>query len=300
MSRNEAATDAQMPQKPTWAQKYLASINVSRLPLPRRLAPNDPAFQDAQLKRGIKQRQRDERLLRALQNDITRAQQSRDAEKMRLLFERVTEIAFGKGVTAQMREDFLARYGCTGWTDEVLNHVCQIAATRGIVEIGAGHGQWARALTAFYEENYPIKKGFDFVLAFDDMRDLPLSTSIYHEHTQTAHDYFFAKVKKCTDFKAVLRQWSSRGRVLLLVYPPPGEMALNCIKAYTEMGPENDTVIYVGEGRGGSTANDALFDYLESGTWFLLDVLDVNTQPGGKGYEKMYVLKRQPVDLRPE
>jgi hypothetical protein len=74
----------------------------------------------------------------------------------------------------------------------------------------------------------------------------------------------------------------------MLVYPPPGIMALETIKSYVDIGPENDVVVYVGEGRGGSTANDELFDYLESGEWALLDISDVQTQPGGKGYKALH------------
>jgi hypothetical protein len=69
-------------------------------------------------------------------------------------------------------------------------------------------------------------------------------------------------------------------------------MAIDAVKAYAELGPENDTVVYVGEGRGGANANDALFDYFESSNWAILQVLPVKPQPGGKGYEKLYVLRK--------
>ena len=192
------------------------------------------------------------------------------------------------------------RYGCTGWTDDVLSTLLELAESRGIVEIGAGNGQWARALSDFYTENSQNRvlaaagSNFDFVLAYDDMTELPLSPQVYHKHTQPASDYFYAKVQKSQNVTNVLRQWSCRGRVLLLVYPPPTPMALETIQAYVSMGPENDTVVYVGEGRGGSTANDDLFDYLEDNGWILLEVMKVQSQPGGKGYEKMYILRRPP------
>lgn len=287
---------------PTWIQRSLSAVYLTSLPLPRNIMIGDPAFQDYQLKKGIRERQRDEQRLRSLQVDIQKAHQSRDSDRIRKLFEKVTEVAYGKGVTAQIREDFIANYGCTGWTADILDALVQLTQTRGIVEIGAGHGQWARAITEHYKQVVAIEdriKAFDLVLAYDDMTELPLSTKVYHKHTQPAHDYFFSKVQQCTDdITTVLRQWTCRGRVLMLVYPPPGSMALDTIKAYVEMGPENDTVVYVGEGRGGSTANDALFDYLENGDWALLDVKDVQTQPGGKGYEKLFIFKLQSVSCQ--
>jgi hypothetical protein len=72
-------------------------------------------------------------------------------------------------------------------------------------------------------------------------------------------------------------------------------MAVETVKAYVDLGPENDTVVYVGEGRGGANANDALFDYLESGDWAVMQVLPVKSPPGGKGYAKLYILKRLKV-----
>lgn len=174
-----------------------------------------------------------------------------------------------------------------------------IGLSRGFVEIGAGHGQWARALTEAYDKRVPSglkDKYFEFVLAYDNMKELPLSTQVYHQHTQQAHDFFYKKVKKMDNsVDTILRQWSCRGRILLLVYPPPGSMALETIQSYVSMGPENDTVVYVGEGRGGCNADNELFDYLELNQWTLECVVQVQSQPGGKGFEKCYILKRPKV-----
>lgn len=55
----------------------------------------------------------------------------------------------------------LERYGCTKWTDEALD---VIKAYSPLVEIGAGHGHWQRALE---------DKGAD-VVAFDNEASLPI------------------------------------------------------------------------------------------------------------------------------
>ena len=47
--------------------------------------------------------------------------------------------------TAEERDAYVGKYGCVAWTDEAL---AAIAARRHIVEVGAGYGQWARALRA--------------------------------------------------------------------------------------------------------------------------------------------------------
>lgn len=132
----------------------------------------------------------------------------------------------------------------------------------------------------------------DFILAFDNMKELPLSPKIYHSHTQPAHDYFYNKVQSCSSHIDAARRMSSRGRVLLLVYPPPGPMAVETVKAYTDVYPQgNDTVVYVGEGRGGANGNDELFNYFcNSGEWILTKVLDV--QKSIKGYERCFCFQR--------
>lgn len=159
---------------PSGFQKALASLHLKALPLPRRLLPNDPVFSDSTLKRGLRQRSRDESSLKILQEQVQKAVQERkDMAHIRSLHEQFCAIAYGSGVTPQEREDFVVvsaisvlviqanlsmisslttgvitqRYGCTGWTDDVLDALFELGDSRGYVEIGAGNGQWARALT---------------------------------------------------------------------------------------------------------------------------------------------------------
>jgi hypothetical protein len=190
---------------------------------------------------------------------------------------------------------WLQRHGCTGWTEEVLDTIIELGRDRGVVEIGAGNGQWARALMGRAQSatpnNQQSKKKFDFVLAFDDKSELPLDH--VHKKTQIHRDFFYDKVQKCNDnFSNVLRHWECRGRILLLVYPPPGSMAVDAIVQYVSASQMNDTVVYVGEGRKGANGNDALFDQLENGEWVLLRVLEVKPF-GSKGYEQLHVLQRR-------
>ncbi len=223
-------------------------------------------------------------------------------DKMKALSQELFEVTYGKGVTAQQREDFLVRYGCTGWNDRVLNTILEVAGSRGIVEVGAGHGQWARALSEAYakeqKRSFPtekVKKRFDFVLAYDDKSNLPLNTHIYNAYTKPHHDYFgnVHKLESKNEMLKVLTSWACRGRVLLLVYPPPGDMAIQVVQNYVSAATDdNDTVIYVGEGRGGANGDDSFFDFLEQGDWELLEEMDVPRPPGDKGYEKLFILRR--------
>ena len=78
-----------------------------------------------------------------------RARAAASAEHARLrkeLKEAAAALTYGlpnDGRAAEERDAYVAQYGCVAWTDEAL----AVVAARGkIVEVGAGHGQWARAL----------------------------------------------------------------------------------------------------------------------------------------------------------
>eukprot|EP00934_Nitzschia_sp_Nitz4_P005133 Nitzschia sp. Nitz4//scaffold33_size148984//18599//19693//NITZ4_002912-RA/size148984-processed-gene-0.123-mRNA-1//1//CDS//3329548379//5123//frame0 len=280
-----------------WRRNLLAPIGVP-LPLPRLLTPNDPALRLAN--KHIKQRERDEQKMRELLEKAPSFQGN--PEKLKALGEELFEVTYGKGVTAQQREDFLLQYGCTGWTDAVLESILDVCGSRGIVEMGAGHGQWARAISEAYlkqlsSSGHTKPKNFDFVLAYDDFSNLPLNTHIYNAYTQPHHDYFgqVTKLETKADMIRILRSWACRGRALLLVYPPPGSMAIDIVKTYVNASDtgDNDTVILVVEGRGGANGDEALYDYFGNGDWVLLKELKVRSPPGDKGYEKMLILQRK-------
>jgi hypothetical protein len=284
---------SQNPKPSSWIRREVLGRIGIPLPTPRVVNSKDPALKLP--RKCIEQRRRDEVcMLRLLEKAPTL---KNEPQQLRKLGEDIFEVTYGKGVTAQIREDFLIKYGCTGWTIEVLEALVELCEARGIVEIGAGHGQWSRAISDFYEKLVQDEKNhgkkFEFVLAYDDMSGLPLNTHIYNQYTQPHHEYFGSvkKIESPTHTQKLLQSWVCRGRALLMVYPPPGGMALDVIKNYVSV-PENDMIIYVGEGRGGANGNDSLFDFFESGDWILLKVMDVLTPPGDKGYEKLYVLQR--------
>lgn len=134
----------------------------------------------------------------------------------------------------------------------------------------------------------------EFVLAFDDYSALPLDPKIYHKRTKPAHDYFYNNVRKSVQISDALRPWGSRGRVLLLVFPPPGDMALEAVKEYTRISEEyNDTIVYVGEGKGGVNANEGFFDFfLSNEDWILVGVWDLPRISPEKGFEKCFCFRR--------
>ena len=286
---------------PSRGRRLLNHLGIVNLPVPRILTPTDPIFSYPEMKAGIRQRAGDEAKLRSLQTEAIEARNSGDTQRINAVFEKISSIAYGVGVKPQDREDFLVKYGCTGWTGDIIKHIIDLGKDRGVVEVGAGNGQWSKAIQNKYEELcasgdvVPANrtKNFEFILPFDDMSELPLSPQVYHRLTAPAREYF-ANVRKSSHVDALRNKWETRGRVLLLVYPPPGPMAIESLQAYLDVYPEgNDTLVYVGEGRGGANANDAFFDYIcFDGSWAVEKIMDVEASPGGKGYEKCFVLRR--------
>jgi hypothetical protein len=105
---------------------------------------------------------------------------------MAAVAEEMSRVAYGKGVTAQGRQEELERYGCVRWNGEVMEGIKGAAEGKGVVEIGAGNGQWSRKLWDL---------GVD-VVAFDDMSGVPLNRNLYHGGTKPCKEHFFHNVRR--------------------------------------------------------------------------------------------------------
>lgn len=168
----------------------------------------------------------------------------------------------------------------------------------------AGNGQWSRALSDRAKKRNTStnmqtnKLAGDHVVAYDNQSAIPLNTEIYHKFTKPAKEFFY-KVQDMDGSDAV-KLIKNRGRILLLVYPGPGPMAIDIVKSYAKF-PENDLVVFVGEGIGGANGNDELFQYwksVENGYgWILLYSTNVpSVEGGGKGGEKVFIFKKVKIE----
>ena len=82
------------------------------------------------------------------------------------------------------------RYGCVEHTPEAMGVIASVCSRcSGLVEMGAGNGQWSRVLRS---PPYSCD-----VLSFDDMSALPLNPSLYHNRTEPNNKY----VKKKSSYK---------------------------------------------------------------------------------------------------
>jgi hypothetical protein len=125
----------------------------------------------------------------------------------------------------------------------------------------AAAGHWQRALSA---------AGIDIV-AYDNGSDPPLTSSRQPVGVVQPGD------------ASVLAQHPRH--TLLLVYPPRGDMADQCLAAY-----KGRTIVYVGEGEGGSNGSPTFFATLKS-SWRCVHIEALEPFPGG--HEHLYVFERR-------
>jgi hypothetical protein len=175
------------------------------------------------------------------------------------------------------RAEFVERYGCVGWTDAAL---AEIAKHAPIVEMGAGRGQWQRALA---------ERGVD-VLAYDDRSAVPgtnepLANDANDRASGRARRSSRGPTPRRGDETKLRSFWVRRAQRTLLVVYPEGDLLVKCLENY-----DGPVVLFVGEGRGGVNGSAATFDYVEK----RFDVENVvPVKPFGDGHEKLWVLRRK-------
>mmetsp|Transcript_13075 Transcript_13075/g.24220 ORF Transcript_13075/g.24220 Transcript_13075/m.24220 type:complete len:341 (-) Transcript_13075:76-1098(-) len=160
------------------------------------------------------------------------------------------------------REDYLQNYGCIKWSEDAMKVISELGP---IVELGAGNGQWAEELASAWKVD---------IVAYDNMSHLPVHPDhVPKDHRGNVLEGDETKLKQHED------------RALLLVCPPPTNMATQSLKYY-----KGSTIIFVGEGRGGAHADDAFFNELER-NWKVVQVVDVDPFP--ECYERCFILERR-------
>ena len=89
---------------PSWLRRNVVSW-VYPLPFPRPLIAKDPIFCDSTHRSGLRQREHDAKILQAL---LRNKPDNMDITTFNELAYQITAISYGKGLTPQDRENFLA------------------------------------------------------------------------------------------------------------------------------------------------------------------------------------------------
>ena len=203
-----------------------------------------------------------------------RARAVRDARRARAA--ETAALTWGDVPDGQKRRaEFVERYGCVGWTDAAL---AEIAKHAPIVEMGAGRGQWQRALA---------ERGVD-VLAYDDRSAVP-GTNEPRPPDANANDR--AETRSARKRWGVTRRgdetklrsfWATREADA--VGGVPGRRLVGEVSGELRRA----VVLFVGEGRGG--VNGSRRRRLRRNA----DVENaVPVKPFGDGHEKLWVLRRK-------
>jgi len=174
------------------------------------------------------------------------------------------EFAISDG-TYSSRAQCVDRYSWAIPDKGAIDIIC--SHTHCLVEVGAGRGYWAHLIA---------KQGVD-VVAYD--KDPPtIAENLWHRGSKT--EYF--PVLQGGPEKLV----GEKHRALFLCWPPyNSSLAIDCLKAY-----EGNTLIFVGEGKGGCTGNDAFFELRDQ----LFECTKSYWIPQWPGlYDYLYVGKRK-------
>ncbi len=154
-----------------------------------------------------------------------------------------------------------------------------------MLELGAGAGHWAAALAT---------RGVR-VTALDDGSAVPLggrdgASDVRARAAALAIAGATFEVKGGDAVEAA--RAAPRDLVLLLVYPPPGDMAARAVGAF-----RGRTLVYVGEARGGANGDGAFFDALEA-DFRVVAPSPLELEPFVGGAERLYVLERRAAATR--
>ena len=164
----------------------------------------------------------------------------------------------------QERGPYIQKYGFAILDEKALQRIIDLE--QPIIEVGSGLGYWS----AILKDN-----GVD-IIASDKFK---IEDNKYHKDGNT---------KPYLDIingDAAQMAQEHPDRALMMIWPPyDTPMGYEALNAY-----EGDTVIYVGEGRGGCTADDD-FHNLLSHEWEMIDDIDI---PQWKGIsDSLMIYKR--------
>lgn len=175
---------------------------------------------------------------------------------------------------SSMREELVRRYSWAIPSEPALRVLAEHAP---ILEIGAGMGYWAYLLR---------KRGVD-ILAYDAH---PPDTTFNFYHRRERY-YPIDRTFRRNPWAPILHgrarkaKQLGRGRSLFLCWPPCGTpLAFNALRLYT-----GQTVIYIGEGGGGCTADDA-FHALLARAWHVVDEVSIPQWSGI--HDRLWVYRR--------
>jgi hypothetical protein len=181
-------------------------------------------------------------------------------EEDRLARENMRTFMRGGKYRPSRRREFTAKYSWAIPNDEA---IAAIVACGPVVEIGAGSGYWAKLIS---------DAGGD-IIAFDE---------------SGKHGYDFDEQWFPVQFGSVEKAAEHSDRALMLCWPNyDSPFAMDCLQAYT-----GDTVIYIGEGGWGCTADDDFHAELEdSGKWELQED-DVDIPQWAGIHDNLWIYKR--------
>jgi hypothetical protein len=190
--------------------------------------------------------------------------------------EKFFQIQDSKSRTAIFARDaFVENFSWAVPSSKAIREICNFAAGELILEVGAGICFWA----------FLIRKAGNCIIASDNLSS----------HESTTDNSFIPEMFVMDGVQAVQ---THKTNVLFMCWPGfEDPMAVDSLRAFT-----GDKFIYIGEDRGGCTANDEFFDLLDK-DWSKVANIDIPSWFGIYDSLSFYVRKPKqasvPVENEP-
>lgn len=200
--------------------------------------------------------------------------------------QQILELTRDYWLTHEIRRFATARLAWAVPTTEALEAIRDAADGRRIVEIGAGRGYWSHLLSEFgaevraFDTHGPRTDGNNYTEVEPIHRyRLPFQVSGRIASIVANLPEFFHPVESGGPDRA------ADGDLLFLCWPPMSDMARVAVECF-----EGDTIAYIGEDRGGCTADDD-FHRVMCDDWREVRVVYIPTWPGI--YDALTIYRRR-------
>jgi hypothetical protein len=166
------------------------------------------------------------------------------------------------------REYFVKNYGWSIPSQEAIEEIKSFVGNETVLEVGAGYGMWAKLMR---------EAGIKIVAT-----DLPFGneSDIYRPRKVR-----FTEIEEI-DSEVAVQKYMYQPYTLMMSWPPYAEsMAAKTLKGF-----KGNKLIFIGEGEGGCTGDDQLFNILRN-EWTLVKEIDIPQWYGIHDYISLWQRK---------
>jgi hypothetical protein len=166
------------------------------------------------------------------------------------------------------KDYFTNQYGWSVPTQEAINDLKEFVGSDTVLEVGSGHGMWAKLM----QEAQINVRATDY-----------LSGKGSKVYLGRERDKFFTDIEDISGKEAVQKYNTN---IIMMSWPPCDDpLAFDVLSIF-----KGNKLIFVGEGKGGCTANSDFFQLLDK-NWTLVKEIDIPKWAGI--HDRLYLYERK-------